>query len=41
MSLGNRPANLLAGYYYYSESPTLGPENQVRLQVNLLFPTKG
>ena len=36
--LGNRPANLLAGYYYYSESPTLGPEDQVRLQVNLLFP---
>ena len=36
--LGTRPANLLAGYYYMSEHPTLGPESQVRLQVNLLFP---
>jgi len=39
--LGSRPANLMAGYYYYSQQPTLGPESQVRLQVNLLFPTKG
>jgi hypothetical protein len=37
-NLGKRPANLLAGYYYYSEHPTLGPESQVRLQVNLLYP---
>jgi hypothetical protein len=39
--LGSRPANLLVGYYYYSEHPTLGVEEQVRLQVNLLFPVKG
>ena len=39
--LGTRPANLLAGYYVYSEHPTLGPEYQVRLQVNLMFPHKG
>ena len=36
--LGKRPANLLVGYYYNSEHPTLGPESQVRLQVNLLYP---
>jgi hypothetical protein len=41
LKLGNRPTNLLAGYYVFSESPTLGAENQVRLQVNLMFPTKG
>jgi hypothetical protein len=36
--LGKQPANLLAGYYYYSEQPTNGPENQIRLQVNLMYP---
>ena len=41
VNLGSQPANLLAGYYYYSEHPTLGAESQVRLQVNLIFPTKG
>jgi len=36
--LGTRPANLLIGYYHNSEHPTDGPEYQVRIQVNLLFP---
>ena len=36
--LGRRPANLLAGYYVYSQPPTLGPERQGRFQGNLLFP---
>lgn len=39
--LGTRPANLMIGYYVMSQHPTLGPESQVRLQVNLMFPTKG
>jgi hypothetical protein len=39
--LGGRPANLLAGYYYYSEHPTGAADYQVRLQVNLLFPVAG
>ena len=36
--LGKRPANLLIGYYVNSEYPTAAPENQVRIQVNLMFP---
>jgi hypothetical protein len=36
--LGTRPANLLIGYYHNSTHPTNGPEDQVRLQINLLFP---
>jgi len=37
---GHRPVNLLAGYYRNSEHPTGAPDDQLRLQVNLLFPTK-
>jgi len=41
MHFGARPANVLAGYYYYSEHPTGAADYQVRLQVNILYPTKG
>ena len=36
---GSRPANLLVGYYNNSQHPDGGPESQVRIQVNLLFPS--
>ncbi|MGD8414249.1 MAG: neuromedin U, partial [Candidatus Latescibacterota bacterium] len=36
---GTRPVNLLAGYYYYSEHPTGAADYQVRIQVNLLYPS--
>lgn len=36
--LGKRPANLLVGYYSYSQHPTFGAEDQWRIQVNLLYP---
>lgn len=37
---GSRPVNLLLGYYENSEYPEGGAENQVRIQVNFMFPTK-
>ncbi len=37
---GSRPANLLIGYYQNSEHPEGAAESQVRVQVNLLFPSK-
>jgi hypothetical protein len=33
--------NLLAGYYKNSEHPEGGAEEQVRMQINLLFPQTG
>jgi len=38
LKFGSRPVNLLAGYYANSEYPEGGAENQVRVQINLLFP---
>ena len=40
MRFGSRPANVLIGYYHNSEHPTGAAENQIRLQVNLLYPLK-
>ena len=37
---GSRPVNLLAGYYKNSEHPEGGPDYQVRVQINMLFPLK-
>ena len=37
---GNRPVNLLLGYYSNSQHPDGGAEDQIRMQVNFLFPTK-
>lgn len=37
---GPRPVNLLIGYYKNSEYPAGAADEQVRLQVNFLFPTK-
>jgi hypothetical protein len=36
---GSRPVNLLFGYYANSEHPEGGPNRQVRIQINFLFPT--
>jgi hypothetical protein len=41
MRIGQQPVNLLAGYYYNATRPTGGPESQVRVQLNLMFPIKG
>ena len=38
LMFGSRPANVLLGYYANAEYPEGGAENQVRVQVNLLFP---
>lgn len=35
---GSRPVNLLVGYYYNSEHPDDAAEEQVRIQVNFLYP---
>jgi len=40
MFFGNRPVNLLLGYYKNSQYPEGGPDEQIRMQVNFLFPTK-
>jgi len=37
---GARPVNLLIGYYTNSEHPEGGADEQIRFQLNLLFPTK-
>jgi hypothetical protein len=37
---GDRPVNLLLGYYANSQEPTGAPDSQIRIQVNLLFPQK-
>lgn len=37
-AFGAQPVNLLIGYYTNSENPDNGPEDQVRLQLNFLFP---
>ncbi len=37
---GKRPVNLSAHAYYNVESPTIGPDWQIRLQLALLFPKK-
>jgi hypothetical protein len=36
---GSRPVNLLLGYYANSEHPDGGAEDQIRFQINFLFPT--
>jgi hypothetical protein len=41
LRFGSRPVNLLAGYYKNSEHPEGGAEEQVRMQINLLFPQTG
>ena len=38
LKFGSRPVNLLAGYYYNSEHPEGGADEQIRIQVNLLYP---
>jgi hypothetical protein len=37
---GNRPVNLTLGYYTNSQHPENGPDEQIRIQVNFMFPTK-
>ncbi len=37
---GSRPVNLLVGYYTNSEHPLDAAEDQLRMQVNFMFPTK-
>ena len=39
--IGQQPANILVGYYYNGTRPTGGPESQVRVQLNFMFPIKG
>jgi hypothetical protein len=39
--IGKRPINAQAGYYNYVVSPDGGPDWQLRLQFNLLYPKKG
>lgn len=38
--IGNQPVNLLVGYYHNSEHPTGAAQNQTRVQINFMFPTK-
>jgi len=40
MRFGAQPVNLLAGYYTNSTHPDGGAEDQVRLQINFMFPKK-
>lgn len=40
LRFGTMPVNVLAGYYYNVEHPEDGATNQVRVQVNLLFPQR-
>jgi hypothetical protein len=40
LNLGQRPANLLFGYYKNSTHPDKGAEDQVRFQINFMFPQK-
>ena len=40
MKFGNRPVNLLLGYYDNATRPDGAAHNQIRFQINLLFPTK-
>ncbi|MGB5630961.1 MAG: hypothetical protein WBM57_16455, partial [Woeseiaceae bacterium] len=37
--IANQPVNLLLGYYANSEEPTGAADEQVRFQINFLFPT--
>ena len=37
--IANQPVNLLLGYYANSEEPTGASDEQVRFQINFLFPT--
>jgi hypothetical protein len=41
MRFGSRPVNLLFGYYENSRKPDGGADNQVRFQINFLFPQTG
>lgn len=36
--IGNLPVNVLLGAYHYAVRPDIGPEWQVRAQLQLLFP---
>jgi len=36
--IGRRPINIILGYYYNSEHPEGGADQQVRIQINLLYP---
>jgi len=36
--IGKLPMNAQAGYYYYVEKPVNGPDWELRVQLNLLFP---
>jgi len=40
MHLGHQPVNILFGYYKNSTHPVGGAENQVRFQINFMFPHK-
>ena len=40
MRIGSQPINLLLGYYENVKHPAGGATDQVRLQVNFMFPTK-
>jgi hypothetical protein len=40
LHLGQRPANLLFGYYKNASHPDKGAEEQVRFQINFMFPQK-
>jgi hypothetical protein len=39
LSLGKIPTNIQVGAYWYAVKPDFGPDWQLRLQVQLLFPT--
>ncbi len=38
MRWGKQPVNLQVAYYYNVEKPDFGPNQQLRLQLQLLFP---
>ncbi len=40
MRFGSMPVNLLGGYYHNVEHPTGGATDQIRLQLNMMFPQK-
>ena len=40
MHFGNQPVNLLIGYYSNSQHPDGSADEQIRMQVNFMFPTK-
>jgi hypothetical protein len=37
---GGQPVNLILGYYYNAEPQDGGPEEQIRFQINFMFPQK-